>query len=96
MTCEEAGGGYRVGVRFLQEVWVYVNLGKGLALWAGTKDEVEARYSSVRNRCKRHGIEKQFDREIRMLCLPGDVDVIEMSYMLSNNRVPRRVSMRMV
>lgn len=66
----------------------------GLALFPGGKSYVEERVTSIRRRCGELGAAQE-GQSVRMLCLPGDVDELEMSYMLANLRLPKRVMARM-
>lgn len=98
--CVQAEDGYEVvggGVKLqsLKEVVALVDLKKGLALWSGSRETVEPRFDSLRNRCKGVGILDQFNQDIRILSLPGDVSIDEMNWMMKKRLLPRRVAMRM-
>jgi hypothetical protein len=95
VRCEKVDGGYRIGSHVVDKVWVYADIVRGIALWSGSEDEVRLHFDSVRAKCKSSGILDEFDRSARMVCLPDDVDMVEMSYMVSRHIVPRRVLMRM-
>jgi hypothetical protein len=79
----------------LKEVVVLVDLKKGIALWSGSRELVEQRFESLRNRCKGVGIVEEFESYIRLLSLPGDVSIDEMNWMMQRLLIPRRVSMRL-
>jgi hypothetical protein len=95
-SCVKVEEGYKCnGSQVLPEVVVLVDLKRGLALWNGIRGVVEARFDSLRNKCMSAGIADEFDRDIKMLTLPGDVSVDEMDWMMKRHTMPRRVSMRL-
>ena len=65
-----------------------------LALWSGTREDIEERAKSIRNRCYRYGIAHEFDEHVRIIS-SDEIDELEMDYMLTRLRVPRRVRMRL-
>jgi hypothetical protein len=96
LSCTKTEEGYKIrGHRILQEVVALVDIKRGLALWSGARDEVEANFDSLRNRCKSSGIIDEFEQDIRLLTLPGDVSVDEMNWMMKRFMLPRRVAMRL-
>ena len=95
-VCAKTEEGYRIGSgASIPEVVTLVDLKRGIALWSGAREEVEPRYDSLRNRCKGLGIQDQFESDIRLLRLPGDVSLDEMNWMMKKHLLPRRVAMRM-
>ena len=98
-SCIETKDGYLmmggdVHLQKLKEVVVLVDVKKGLAFWSGARETVEVRFDSLKNRCKGIGILDQFDRDIKLLALPGDVSIDEMNWMINKRLLPRRVAMR--
>jgi len=95
-TCVKTDDGYKLrGTETVSEIVALVDVKRGLALWSGTRDTVEARFDSIRNRCKSAGIMKEFESDIRLLTLPGDVSIDEMNWMMRKCLLPRRVAMRL-
>ena len=88
-------GGDGGRLRSLSEVVALVDVKRGLALWTGARETVEIHFESLRNRCKQVGISDQFETDIRLLTLPGDVSVDEMNWMMCKYLLPRRVTMRL-
>jgi len=76
-------------------MWAYVDLAHGLALWFGSREDVETHYESIRVVSKKMGVIDQFNERVRLLSSPGDVDECEMDYMRQTCRLPRRVMMRL-
>ena len=94
-SCTKTDDGYMIGLEAVSEVVALVDVKRGLALWSGAKETVEHHFESLRNRCKTAGIMKEFDSDIRLLTLPGDVSIDEMNWMMTRCLLPRRVMMRL-
>lgn len=95
-SCLKTEEGYKIrGCRILPEVVALVDIKRGLALCSGARDSVEARFDSLRSRCRSAGIIDEFNADIRLLTLPGDVTVDEMNWMMKRCLLPRRVAMRL-
>jgi hypothetical protein len=93
--CTETPDGFKIaGNTVVSEVVALVDVKRGLALWSGAREAVEAHFDSLRNRCKSAGIIDEFEKDIRLLTLPGDVSIDEMNWMMKRCLLPRRVAMR--
>ena len=93
--CVQTADGYKIAGTVLPEVVALVDVKRGLALWSGARETIELHLDSLRNRCKSAGIIAEFDSDIRLLALPGDVSIDEMNWMIKKCLLPRRVAMRL-
>ena len=100
--CKKVDGGYAicsqegVPLRVLPEVWAYIDLGGGIAIWFGSQEEITNHYDRIENQCRQHGATKQFEERARMISVPGQVTEGEMGFMMKHHRMPRRVAMRLL
>ena len=88
-------GDYEFKGCILPEILALVDIKRGLSLWTGPRSVVESHYESLRKSCKRAGIIDQFNDDLRILRLPGDVTMEEMNWMIRRALIPRRVSIRL-
>jgi len=79
----------------MSELFFFADLKSGVALFPGSREDVQEHIESVARRCKRMNAMDVFMERVRMVCLGEDVDVSEAAYMLSTARLPRRVGIRL-
>ena len=76
-------------VREVEELCFMADLKHDLALFPGTRNEVDEVMARLGRKCK---TEKH---HLKMVQLGVDVDEAEANYMLTSHRLPRRVAMRL-
>lgn len=71
---------------------VLVDLKHGLAIFFGTREEMQSRMESICDRCKSYGADVG---SFLHILSQKEAGVIEYAYMVEKRRIPRRIAMRL-